>query len=460
MNIFNMSIVAAYLVLNLVIGVWAGRNSKGFEHFSVGHRNFSSFLIFCTLSASFIGGGFTIGNAGKVYSSGMIYAFALLGFSLKEILVALIIAPKMQNYKNYFSVGDIVGKAYGKAPQVVTGIFSVLVCAGILGAQITALETVFEIFFPQLNSTVCTLVSYIVILAYCALGGMRAVVYTDVLQFFLLAIGLPLIFFIGLHAIGGWHVIVEHVPHDHILPFTGTTQIYTLIGLFIAFMFGEILVPPYVQRLFMTDPKSTRLGVLASGLFSIPFFLIVGAIGLIAYVAAPDLNPNLALPYVLLHFAPVYLRGILVAAIVAVVMSSASGFLNAAAVAFTNDLVKTMTPNRFSDKQLLRIAKIVTVIVGLSSILFAMGFKNALDVLLFSYNLWSPIVLVPLLAAIFGVRANALHCLLGGLSGFAAAMLWLHYTQDALFLTSAPFGILVNLLFFFGSRALLPTRSK
>ena len=73
---------------------------KSLQDFSVSHRSYTSFVIFATLSASFIGGGFSIGNAEKVYRLGIANIVVLWGFSLKEILVARYIAPKMDNFPN------------------------------------------------------------------------------------------------------------------------------------------------------------------------------------------------------------------------------------------------------------------------------------------------------------------------------------------------------------------------
>ncbi|MEM9242997.1 MAG: sodium:solute symporter family protein [Pseudomonadota bacterium] len=443
-----------YLIVTLGIGIFSGRSIRNFSHFAVGHRNFTAFIIFCTLSASYIGGGYTIGNAAKVYSHGMIYAFALLGFSLKEILVGTLIAPRMKHYQDCLSVGDMIAKTYGNSPQIFTGIFAVLICAGILGAQINALSTIFHTFFPEINTLIGVLISFFIIIIYCTLGGMKAVVYTDVFQFLILAVGIPILFISGLHKVGGWSTINTSVPTGFLFPFGSAHQIWVLLGLFIAFMFGEILVPPYVQRLFMTNPKSTCRGTVASGILSIPVFIITGLIGLIAYTNNHTLNSNLALPYVIMNLAPPVLKGFLIAALIAIIMSSAAGFLNAAAISFINDIMQPICRSKifdlnFSQLALLRITKITTFLVGVLAVFFAMGLKNALDILLFSYNLWSPIVLVPLVAAIFGIAGRgAFHYFISALGGFAGAMLWRGFIANVAYLNSATFGILVNLLLF------------
>jgi SSS family solute:Na+ symporter len=110
----DIVIVAIYLVVILGIGLWAGRQQKDLADYAVVGRSYGSLIIFATMSASFIGGGFSTGNAQKVFLFGIANIIGLWGFSLKEILVALFVAPKMDRFPNAISVGDIMATAYGK----------------------------------------------------------------------------------------------------------------------------------------------------------------------------------------------------------------------------------------------------------------------------------------------------------------------------------------------------------
>ena len=89
--------------------------------------------------------------AEKVYSLGLVYVIALWGFSIKEVLIANYIVPKMTRFKNAISVGDIMGRLYGHNARILSGIASVLVCAGIAGAQFAACGYMFNILLgiPQ-----------------------------------------------------------------------------------------------------------------------------------------------------------------------------------------------------------------------------------------------------------------------------------------------------------------------
>ena len=221
-----------------------------------------------------------------------------------------------------------------------------------------------------------------------------------------------------------------------------------MIGLFLNFFFGETLVPPYVQRLLIgRNFKETAKGTLWSGLLSIPFFLLIGFVGLTALTLSPNLDPNLALPYVINTVMPVGLKGLAIAGMMAVVMSSADSFLNAAAISFTHDVLKPLSRTSLSAKAELFWSRMVTVIVGAMGAMFALTTKSALDILLVAYNFWTPFILVPLVAGILGYRASSRAFWWGCASGIGATCWWL-FAMGETTLNGAIIGIAVNLAVF------------
>ena len=412
-----------YLALVLTIGLLAGRGIRNLSHFSVAGRSFSSFVVFATLSASFIGGGFTMGNAEKVFTWGIVNIFALWGFSLKEILVATLVAPRMDTFSQAISVGDIMESAYGNTAKLVTGCFAVLLCAGIVGAQVGATGYIFELFLgvPRFWGII---LGFGIVVLYSTVGGMRAVVFTDLMQFAILAVGIPLTLVLGVLRAGGLDAIQASVPLGH-LTLLGNKGAWAFVSLFLTFILGETLVPPYVQRLLIgRNAGHTARGTLYSGLFSIPFFAVTGGIGLVALTLNPGLNPNLALPYVIQQVLPVGIKGMVVAGIIAVVMSSADSFLNGAAVALSNDVVPPLRKKPLSDRQALMLAKCATLLVGALAIVFALKIKSILDILIYAYHFWAPVIVIPLGAAFFGIRAETRVFLWGCGAGLVAMALW------------------------------------
>lgn len=453
-NYLDIAIVVLFLLANLVIGLFSSRGIRSLHQFSVGNRNFGTFPILATLSASFIGGGYTMGNAGKVYDGGMVFAVALLGFSLKEVLVGSLVAPRMDRFRDCISVGDIMARHYGTFARVTTGMFAMVVCAGILGAQVGALSAIFSAFF-QMGGIFSTLASFLIIILYCTIGGMRAVVYTDILQFIVLVLGLPLVFIMGVYSAGGLAIIAQRVPVSHLNLVPGSPGLPVFISMFVTFMLGETLVPPYAQRLFMaSSANKTRNATVLSGLLSIPFFLVVGASGLVAYALNPDLPADQSLPWLVANVLPVGITGFVISALVAVIMSSAAGFLNAASVSFVNDVMKPIAGERLDQRQLLRLAKFATVFVGVCSVGFSLYSSNMLDVLIYAYNFWAPIVLIPLLAVFFDIPARPVDFVLGASAGILGMCICSIAGGAQPVLSPVVAGVAGNLVSFYLSRRL------
>jgi SSS family solute:Na+ symporter len=224
---------------------------------------------------------------------------------------------------------------------------------------------------------------------------------------------------------------------------------WAFVSLFLTFVLGETLVPPYVQRLLIGKSAGhTARGTLYSGLFSIPFFAVTGGIGLVALTLDPELNPNMALPYVIKEVLPLGLKGLVVAGIIAVVMSSADSFLNGAAVALSNDVVQPLRRKPLSDGQALMLAKCTTLLVGALSIVFALKIKSILDILIYAYHFWAPVIVIPLAAAFFGIRARSRVFLWGCGAGLLVMCVWNYILHSPGGVDGLTMGVLANGLVF------------
>lgn len=175
MSGLDLFILVFYFAAVLFLGLSASKSVKTLEDYATGGRFYCAFFIFATLSSSFIGGGFTSGLATKVYASGLLYVVALWGFSLKELLIARYIAPRMSSFNEAISVGDIMGSLYGQNARLLTGIASVLLCAGIACAQFSAFGYMMDLLLG-IPHTYGVAFGAAVVILYSSLGGMKAVV--------------------------------------------------------------------------------------------------------------------------------------------------------------------------------------------------------------------------------------------------------------------------------------------
>jgi SSS family solute:Na+ symporter len=444
----DSAIIILYLGVILCVGLWSGRGMKSLRDFSVSHRSYGSLVIFATLSASFIGGGFSIGNAEKVFLFGIANIVALWGFSLKEILVARFIAPRMDNFAGLISVGDIIERGYGRPARIISGFFSVFLCSAIVGAQVGAMGYIFNVFLG-IKPIWGILIGCGIVILYSTVGGMRAVVLTDVIQFCVLAIGLPATLVFGVMKLGGLSALKAAVPAAHFSIPAEAMTIGAFVSLFLTFLLGETLVPPYVQRLLIgKDAGHTARGTMLSGIFSVPFFAVTGGIGLVALALDTELDPNLAMPYVIRTVLPVGIRGVVIAGAISIVMSSADSFLNSAATCCINDLVTPIRRTPLPERQELLLAKLINCLVGILAIIFAVKIKSILDILIYAYNFWAPVIVVPLAAVLLGLRVTRAGFMAGTLAGAASALIWNYLLKAPAGIEGLAVGVLCNLIAF------------
>jgi SSS family solute:Na+ symporter len=351
-------------------------------------------------------------------------------------------------------------RGYGKPARIVAGFVAVFVCAGIVGAQVKAMGVIFEAFL-DMHPLWGILIGCGIVIAYSTVGGMRAVVLTDVIQFCVLAIGLPAALVFGVVKLGGVAAIKAAVPAEHLSIPGGGMTIAGFISLFLTFLLGETLVPPYVQRLFIgKDAGHTARGTMLSGIFSIPFFAITGAIGLVALALDPQLGPSLAMPYVVRTVLPLGVRGLVIAGVISIVMSSADSFLNGAATCWINDVVRPLRRRPLPERRELMLAKMTNCVVGILAMVFAISIDRVLDILIYAYNFWAPVIVVPLAAVLLGARVSRAGFAAGIIAGVAGVLLWNRLLNTPAGVEGLAIGVFCNLVAFVIANKLSPTAPR
>ena len=142
MTILDWALVGLYFVALIVIGAQTMKRIENPDDFAVAGNRIIWPVFFGSLSAAFLGGGASIGNAGAAFSDGYVYMFAFFAFALQTVLVGWLVAPRLKQYAGAHTVGDVMAYHYGKAARLLTGLLSLGLCAGILGAQALAIGTV------------------------------------------------------------------------------------------------------------------------------------------------------------------------------------------------------------------------------------------------------------------------------------------------------------------------------
>jgi SSS family solute:Na+ symporter len=276
---------------------------------------------------------------------------------------------------------------------------------------------------------------------------MRSVVFTDVVQFGVMIIAIPLLFNVGASQVGGLSNLLDLSLYGNKLCSPEKINFIEIGVLFFVYSLMG-LAPSFVQRLLIVkDTKQAFRSVFISALIYFPFLTLVIGIGIIAFNLKPDLDANFALPYLIDSLLPIGLKGLLIVGILSAIMSTADSDLNIIGISLVNDVILPFRKSKLIDKQEIVLARAITFTFGIISIFIPLYFKSILDIVVFVVNFWAPTMFVPLAMAILGRKVSPkafFTCLCLGLS----STLMYHYFAQNKYEAGPIVGILTNLLTF------------
>lgn len=445
---FDNIIISSYFLVVLLLGFYKSKNIKTMREFSIADRNYTLPIMVATVTATTIGGGSTLGIISSVFATGIIYIIISFANPLNTFLVAQFFVDKLDRFSDCISVGDIMYKLYGRNARIVSGICGALYCAAAVGGQVSAIGFIVN-YFLDLPFWMGVLIGCGAVILYSSVGGVKAVTATDILQFAVLIIAIPMVCNIGLNLMGGYAPLLNKIP-QRLLELPNTpSSIGNYVMIFLAFAV-PFLDPPNTQRLLMAKNTSQIRNVLrVAAIIEAVLFVVIGLIGLIAVATDPSQDANFAFPHLVNSIVPVGLKGLAVAGLLSVVMSTADSYLNAGGITLVHDTIKPLFKTNMSDLAEMRLTQVVTFCLGTLATVIALSFSSIMSVILFSLNFWGPIIVIPLFAGLLGIRTDAKCFYAGALSGIVAFLIW-HFTiEPALGVGSLIPSMLCNMIGFF-----------
>ena len=393
-------IVLACLLLTLLIGMRSGRSLRSTQVFSVAHRSYPTSVLVASLSASIIGGHAIFGTVQNAYNQGFSYLLVVFAIALNIFLFGRFVFAKMAHLKNATSLGEMMAHYYGREGQVMAGIMALIVALGVVTIQVGIIGHLFSSFFhvPFLVGVVIGCGTFIL---YSSLGGIRSVISTDLFQFALIIIGIPLIFNVALARMGGMVSIFQSLPEAY-------GEISSPKGLWVDFLLlflSPLLTsfePVFMQRFLLAkDVRQATQVSKITALTLVPFFLVVFFIGLMALIVLPGWDPNHLLPDMITLYLPESLRGLALAGFLAAFMSTADSNLHVSTVSLVRDILEPLLGKKSFLFTHIRVTQILNFALGLFVVWVAL-YCHILSTILFkAFSLWTPVVLVPFIFALF-----------------------------------------------------------
>ncbi|MBC8355930.1 MAG: sodium:solute symporter family protein [Planctomycetes bacterium] len=449
----ELAMLAAYLVVLLWIGIRAARQVKSSGDYTLAGRSVPWIVVLATTAATMIGGGASVGMVSQVSQIGIAAAVITCAWHLQLIFTGLFVAPKLRGL-NLITVGDYFQLKFGPLARELAVVNCVVFLVGALAAQMAAIGMVTNTILGVPYGA-ALLIGATVTIFYSTVGGIRAVVSTDVLQFVILVIGIGAASAILMSQHGGFEAM-RAVASEGQFQMTSHWSATKLFSLFFAFLLGETFVPPYAVRCFIAkDKQHAKWGVAGGGIFLVLFLpiatfilgtaartnpevqsaieaekqqLLVAAVDAripLTEEAAQQQAYQVAFPtLVRVTFHPVF-AGVMIAAIIAAVMSSADSCLSCLATVVMEDVYRRHVAPGASDKFLLRVAQVSTLMLGAAAVVGAWFFSNVADILVFIYDFWAPTMVLPFIIAVFWYHKSRVYAVVVSMIvGAVAAIVW------------------------------------
>lgn len=375
-----------------------------FSNYAIGAKSFPIYLIFFTQFATIMGVGNFVGHAGKGYANGLPWMAFILGEQGSKIIFALFFAGLAGrfNYNTFPEmIDDLVSR--DRVSRAMGGILASMIMIAWVGGQGKAFGHIFNIVTGADPIPIIFLFTAVFIL-YTTLGGVYSVVWTDLLQGILVVI-FGAAFYIYAFSPVSWSFAelgtrLAEVGRAEMWSF-GDTNGIAILTKFVTGCVGILAAQIYWQRCFAAkDSKTARNGLLYSGIIAIILVMLTALVGMVILTLNQDLKPDDAMPWFMLNYVPTFIAATIFALILAAGMSSADSNLNSASVLVVNDLIRPFKTDA-TDGDLVKYAKILTVIIGVFAAVAAIYAKTILSLFSKAYAMAGgglvPLLLVGLL---------------------------------------------------------------
>ena len=431
-----IAMLAYFLVLIWIgVSVVRSRNEKNkYDSFLAADRNMNLLQTTSSAAATDIGGGFSIAMGGLGFTLGVSGSWMIAVSGLSIVMVSFLMVPKVKRWSDKvegLTTGDLFAARFDRKTGTLAAVVIGLSWFTFVGGQIIAGGKLLQVTL-NMNLTVAVLVSGAVILAYTTMGGLKAVIYTDVFQMLVLMIGIVFIAVpIGLIEVGGWSAMAQQFSSSdstkHLLDWSAVGWRQMLGWFFAIFPVWFISIAAMQRIVAARDVKTAQRGFFLTGIpIEWPLFAIGSTmIGLFARYLIPDLtDPELATPMIIMQLLPAGIAGLVIAAYIAAVMSSADSCLMGPVAIFTNDIYKRYIKPDSSELHLVRVARYATLILGILAIVTAYLIPNVLDLILYAYTFGSAGIFFPMLGLLFWKKTTAKGAFWSMLLGGSSAVIY------------------------------------
>lgn len=380
------------------------RAASSFAMYAIGGGALPLYLVLFSDIATIMGAGNFIGHATSGFTKGISHIPFIIGEQGSKIIFALVFAGFAGKF-TYITISDLMYDLLhrDKISKAITGLLTGSIMLAWLGGQAMGLGYIFQ-QFTSINPFPVIIFFNAVFILYTYMGGVLSVVWTDFIQgVFVIVFGFVFYYFAlaPVHwNIGELGTKLTAVAGPEFWDFSSVPLATVLVN-FITGCFGVLAAQVYWQRCFAAkDARTARNAMLISGILVIVLVTLTAFVGMTAKTLNPDLDPALAMPWLMMNYVPLWAIAVVYALVLAAAMSSADSMLNAAAIIVVNDVIRPFKRNT-TDQLLVTWTKRATIIIGVFACLLALYADSIIGMFAKAYTMAGgglvPVLIVGLL---------------------------------------------------------------
>jgi Na+/proline symporter len=408
----DWTVIVAYFVLIMIVGLIAGRRIKQTDDYFLGHRGFSVWLVIAQAFGVGTHAEMPVSLAGKVYLTG----YSGIWYQWKNLFITpfyWILAPLFRRFRRT-TTGEVYEDRYGNFMGAVYTVFALSYFIFNMGAMLKGAGKLISVAMgDEVSPNTIVLVMTVTFLLYSFVGGLIAAAWTDFVQsFFIIALSFLLIP-LGLNVVGGFTGLRESLQPEMLSMVTpGDVGVFTIVMLTINGLIG-IVAQPHILASVGTghDENSCRWGM-AAGNFVKRFCTIGWAlVGLIVAAmlvqrgSAPFADPEEAFGFATRELLFPGTVGLMIACVLAANMSTGSAFTVDGGALFTQNFYRRYVRRVGSDRHYLMVGRIAGVLVTTTGVLFGLYVESVLEAFLFTETI-AAFMGISMFGAISWRRAN------------------------------------------------------
>ena len=431
LNIIDILIVGIYLVAMVWVGVHFVNKIKNTGDYFVGDRSFGPLVLMATVCATIIGGSGLMGRAGVAYSSGFKAIMTAVPYLLGMFIFSGI-AGRISDVGMQFgvtSIPELFEKRFGKSSKVILAALIAFTMMGTVAAQVTATATIINMLGGSigLSYEAGAVIATVVFMVYTATSGLFGVVYTDVLQFYMLILFVYILIpAASLVYMDGFQNFTANLDPALITPHVDGSILGDIVTYLVFTMAGaEMWQRAFAAKDRKAAKKGMFLGTFVYGLtILLVFFMGIAAHQIVGEnILAQYGSTDAVVPAMAIKVLPVGLTGLALAGLLSVMMSTADSYLLVSVQSCVSDIIKTFKP-QMKDKEEIKLSRIFSIILPVGALIIALYLKNAYDILMFSWTFYAAAAGIPAFASLYWKRATSAGIISGMAAGFTVCVGW------------------------------------